>query len=152
MNAIETVVGIKNAKLFPNDRDNVEVKIGKDLKIKAALSYFDSNVGYDIRVAPPQKAKESGREYIKVTMSVGKEQDRKYFNGLLNVVKKADSNYSFAGYLDVEGTRTVKVMVKKPAEGTAFHTVIFSKEKVKAEAGVEEPKVADTSGNQGDPF
>lgn len=154
MNAIQTVVGIKNAKLFPNDRDTIEVKIGKDTRVKADLSYFDSNAGYDIRVAPPQKAKETGREYIKLSLSVGKEQDRKFYNGLLNVVKKADSKYSFSGYLDVDGVRTVKVMVKKPVEGTAFHTVTFSIEKAAEGASPVEPKPAAVtpSATQGDPF
>ncbi len=152
MNAIETVIAIKNAKLFPNDRDNVEVKIGKEARVKAMLSYFDSNIGYDIRVAPPQKAKETGREYIKLSLSVGKDEGRKFYNGLLNVVKKADSNYSFSGYLDVDGVRTVKVMVKKPAEGTAFHTVIFSKEKPNDNGNKAESQQPQPADNQAEPF
>lgn len=151
MNAIESVIAIKNAKLFPNERDNVEVKIGKDRRVKAALSYFDSNVGFDIRVAPPQKAKETGREYIKLSLSVGKEQNRKFFNGLLNVVKKEGSKYSYSGHLDVDGTRTVKVMVKKPEEGTAFHTVIFSKEKATESTPAESQQTV-AAADQCDPF
>lgn len=151
MTAIQSIVGIKNAKLFPNDRDTVEVKLSKDKKVKAAMSYFDENVGYDIRISPPTMSANQ-RSYIKLSLSLGKGEDRKYFNGLLNPVKKEGSAYSFAGSLDVEGLRTVKVMVKAPVDGAQYHTVIFSKAKA-VDADAVPAGAADSSEPaEGDPF
>ena len=131
MSNIQSIVALKNVKLFQNQKDEVQVSLKKDVRVKAELSYFEAEgeLPYDIRVAPLTKSDKTGREFIKVSLSTGKGDQRQYFSGLLNVVKKEGSDFSHAGTIDVDGIRTIKMMVRKPAEGKSYYTVKFSKEK-----------------------
>jgi hypothetical protein len=127
--AMAGIIGI-DGKLFPNSKEDVTVNIGKDKKVPAALSYFvkEGDKPYSLRVTPEITAA-NGRKYYKAVLVTGLGDQRKYYDGLLNVVKKEGSEFAFAGSLDVEGSRTIKVMVRKPAAGKTYYTVKFSKEK-----------------------
>ena len=128
MSTLQSVVSLKNVKLFNNTRDDVQVKIGKDTKVKAEYSYYDKDAKYDLRVAPVQTSPTTNRSYIRVSLALGEGESRKYLNGLLNPVKKEGSNFSFAGYLDADDGR-IKVMVRKPEEGKSYQLVSFSEDK-----------------------
>ena len=131
INATE-ISKLKNVKLFRNDRETVEVKIDKETRVPALLSYFNSEAGYDLRVSPVVTAK-SGRQFQKISLSVVEADKRLFFNGLLNPVKKEVSAYAYVGHLEVEGER-IKVMIKHPEEGKSYYQVAFSKEAAPAPA------------------
>jgi hypothetical protein len=139
VNNVARVVALKNVKLFDNGRDNVEIKLGKESRVKAAFSYFDSVQGYDIRVSPETTAA-SGRKYTKVSLSLSLNGGRTYYNGILNTVKKAGSKFAYTGYVTVDGER-LKVMVQNKGS-SSFYPVSFSKEKASNKEGVTAAPVA----------
>lgn len=125
------ILALKGVKLFNNDRDTVEVKLGKESRVKAAYSYFNQEQGYDLRISPVVTAA-SGREYIKSTLSLSQDGQRRYFNGILNAVKKVGSDFLYAGHIDVGEGERVKMFVKKPTE-KGFFPVSFSKDTARSE-------------------
>lgn len=129
VNNVARVAALKNVRVFENARDNIEIKLGRDSRVKAAFSYFDSVQGYDIRVSP-QTTAASGRQYTKISLSLSLNGARSYYNGILNAVKKAGSRFAYTGYVTVDGER-LKVMVANKSN-SGFYPVTFSKEKAQA--------------------
>jgi hypothetical protein len=140
MNAIQTITKLKGVKLFVNTRADVEVKLSKEESVPAALSYFNSESGYDIRVSPLVKSPETGREYTKISLSLkGDNNIRSFYNGFLNPVNKKDSEYAFVGNIQV-GDDQLKMMVKNKTD-KGFYPVSFFKEKA-PEAAQAAPEAA----------
>lgn len=89
------LIAIKNVLVFNNVSDKVQFFTKKDEKVKATMSGYDKDKGYDIKLLAANK---DGKEYIRVQVNA----ENEFLNGVLFPTKEKRSANSpdYYGQLD----------------------------------------------------
>lgn len=92
MNAVATkLIALANVALFNNNSDKVMFYVNKTDKVKATMSGFDNDKGYDIKALAGEK---DGKPYIRISFAIGEGENREYANGVLFPTKDKKSEKS----------------------------------------------------------